>query len=333
MPCGYYLEEAEAEGEGVVTHRDRRHAAVRNGNAFAVDATSFFSRPGPASSTGWRSWHGRCTPRPTRNHPRLDHAAVIGTRRSARVVEGTMGASGTPVTRGVLSTSVGTHRGVHRARLGALHLDRADLGLVVPVHRDRARCVRAGPDHLAAGAVRRRRALARARPPACRSPARTEPGSSRSRSCGSPSVHALPAGAAVDQLGPDRAARRLAPDLRHDDREPCSAAPPRADAGGRAVVGFGGVTAIAAPRSPKAPTKRSASRSCSSRSRAMGSRSTSPHPSQRYGSLPVMARMLGLGAVWTAPLGLAGSAARRSRGDRRSRSRRSGRSARGSRSW
>ena len=27
---------------------------------------------------------------------------------------------------------------------------------------------------------------------------------------------------------------------------------------------------------------------------------------QRYGSLPVMARMLGLGAIWTAPLGLAG---------------------------
>ena len=48
MPCGYYLEEAEAEGEGVVTHPEIADTpAVRKGNAFAVDATSFFSRPGP----------------------------------------------------------------------------------------------------------------------------------------------------------------------------------------------------------------------------------------------------------------------------------------------
>jgi iron complex transport system substrate-binding protein len=48
MPCGYYLEEAEAEGAEVVAHAEIADTpAVRNGNAFAVDATSFFSRPGP----------------------------------------------------------------------------------------------------------------------------------------------------------------------------------------------------------------------------------------------------------------------------------------------
>jgi iron complex transport system substrate-binding protein len=48
MPCGYYLEEAEAEGEQVVAHPEIADTpAVRNGNAFAVDATSYFSRPGP----------------------------------------------------------------------------------------------------------------------------------------------------------------------------------------------------------------------------------------------------------------------------------------------
>ncbi|MET0799964.1 MAG: cobalamin-binding protein [Actinomycetota bacterium] len=48
MPCGYYLEEAEAEGERVVAHPEIADTpAARNGNVFAVDATSFFSRPGP----------------------------------------------------------------------------------------------------------------------------------------------------------------------------------------------------------------------------------------------------------------------------------------------
>jgi iron complex transport system substrate-binding protein len=48
MPCGYYLEEAEAEGERFIAHPEIADTpAVRNRNAFAVDATSFFSRPGP----------------------------------------------------------------------------------------------------------------------------------------------------------------------------------------------------------------------------------------------------------------------------------------------
>jgi iron complex transport system substrate-binding protein len=48
MPCGYYLEEAEGEAGGILTHPELREtSAVRNGNVFAVDATSYFSRPGP----------------------------------------------------------------------------------------------------------------------------------------------------------------------------------------------------------------------------------------------------------------------------------------------
>ncbi|MDH4112813.1 MAG: cobalamin-binding protein [Actinomycetota bacterium] len=48
MPCGYYLEEAEVEGVRVIEHPEIADTpAVRNHNAFAVDATSFFSRPGP----------------------------------------------------------------------------------------------------------------------------------------------------------------------------------------------------------------------------------------------------------------------------------------------
>jgi iron complex transport system substrate-binding protein len=48
MPCGYYLEEAEEEAARVFEHAELRETpAVRNGNVFAVDATSYFSRPGP----------------------------------------------------------------------------------------------------------------------------------------------------------------------------------------------------------------------------------------------------------------------------------------------
>jgi iron complex transport system substrate-binding protein len=48
MPCGYYLEEAEEEAAAVFRHAELQETpAVRNGNAFAVDATSYFSRPGP----------------------------------------------------------------------------------------------------------------------------------------------------------------------------------------------------------------------------------------------------------------------------------------------
>jgi iron complex transport system substrate-binding protein len=48
MPCGYYLEEAEEEGAALLAHPELADTpAARNGNVFAVDATSYFSRPGP----------------------------------------------------------------------------------------------------------------------------------------------------------------------------------------------------------------------------------------------------------------------------------------------
>jgi iron complex transport system substrate-binding protein len=48
MPCGYYLEEAEEEARTFLAHPEFADTpAARNGNVFAVDATSFFSRPGP----------------------------------------------------------------------------------------------------------------------------------------------------------------------------------------------------------------------------------------------------------------------------------------------
>jgi len=48
MPCGYYLEEAEDEARTFLQHPEFAETpAARNGNVFAVDATSYFSRPGP----------------------------------------------------------------------------------------------------------------------------------------------------------------------------------------------------------------------------------------------------------------------------------------------
>jgi iron complex transport system substrate-binding protein len=48
MPCGYYLEEAEDESRGFLEQPEfAATPAVRNGNVYAVDATSYFSRPGP----------------------------------------------------------------------------------------------------------------------------------------------------------------------------------------------------------------------------------------------------------------------------------------------
>ena len=48
MPCGYYLEEAEDESRAFLDQPEFADTpAVRNGNVYAVDATSYFSRPGP----------------------------------------------------------------------------------------------------------------------------------------------------------------------------------------------------------------------------------------------------------------------------------------------
>jgi iron complex transport system substrate-binding protein len=48
MPCGYYLEEAEEAASSFLGHPEFADTpAARNGNVYAVDATSYFSRPGP----------------------------------------------------------------------------------------------------------------------------------------------------------------------------------------------------------------------------------------------------------------------------------------------
>ncbi len=48
MPCGYDLDGAEDEGAELAAFPAfQRLPAARTGNAFAVDATSYFSRPGP----------------------------------------------------------------------------------------------------------------------------------------------------------------------------------------------------------------------------------------------------------------------------------------------
>jgi iron complex transport system substrate-binding protein len=48
MPCGYYLDEAEEEALKLFDNPEFADTpAAREGNVFAVDATSYFSRPGP----------------------------------------------------------------------------------------------------------------------------------------------------------------------------------------------------------------------------------------------------------------------------------------------
>ena len=48
MPCGYYLDEAEDEAFRLYAHPDfAATPAAREGSVFAVDASAYFSRPGP----------------------------------------------------------------------------------------------------------------------------------------------------------------------------------------------------------------------------------------------------------------------------------------------
>jgi iron complex transport system substrate-binding protein len=48
MPCGYYLDEAEEEALKLYDNPEFADtSAAREGNVFAVEATSYFSRPGP----------------------------------------------------------------------------------------------------------------------------------------------------------------------------------------------------------------------------------------------------------------------------------------------
>jgi iron complex transport system substrate-binding protein len=53
MPCGYYLEEAVDEGAQLFEQPEFASTpAARDGAVFAVDATSYFSRPGPRAVDG-----------------------------------------------------------------------------------------------------------------------------------------------------------------------------------------------------------------------------------------------------------------------------------------
>jgi iron complex transport system substrate-binding protein len=48
MPCGYYLEEAEEEAKLLYANAEFIETpAARERSVFAVDASSYFSRPGP----------------------------------------------------------------------------------------------------------------------------------------------------------------------------------------------------------------------------------------------------------------------------------------------
>jgi len=69
MPCGYYLEEAEEEAAQLYHNAEFWETpAAREGTVFAVDATSFFSRPGPRIVDGLEilAWavHPRAFPEP-----------------------------------------------------------------------------------------------------------------------------------------------------------------------------------------------------------------------------------------------------------------------------
>jgi iron complex transport system substrate-binding protein len=53
MPCGMYLQEAEVEAEHLRSIHDLAETpAARGGSLFAVDASSYFSRPGPRLAEG-----------------------------------------------------------------------------------------------------------------------------------------------------------------------------------------------------------------------------------------------------------------------------------------
>jgi iron complex transport system substrate-binding protein len=70
MPCGYYLEDAEAEAERLYEQPEFAGTpAARSGMVFAVDASSYFSRPGPRIVDGLEmlAWaiHPEAFPQPS----------------------------------------------------------------------------------------------------------------------------------------------------------------------------------------------------------------------------------------------------------------------------
>ena len=79
MPCGYYLDDAEAQADRLFRQPDFAGTPAARGNAvFAVDASSYFSRPGPRIVDGLEilAWaiHPEAFPEP-------DAEAVVRVRR------------------------------------------------------------------------------------------------------------------------------------------------------------------------------------------------------------------------------------------------------------
>ena len=70
MPCGYFLDEAEEEAGALYDNVDfAATPAAREGSVFAVDASAYFSRPGPRIVDGLEilAWaiHPEAFPEPT----------------------------------------------------------------------------------------------------------------------------------------------------------------------------------------------------------------------------------------------------------------------------
>jgi iron complex transport system substrate-binding protein len=70
MPCGYFLDEAEDEAAGLYGNPEFADTpAAREGSVFAVDASAYFSRPGPRIVDGLEilAWaiHPDAYPEPT----------------------------------------------------------------------------------------------------------------------------------------------------------------------------------------------------------------------------------------------------------------------------
>jgi len=70
MPCGYYLDEAEEEARALYAHPDfAATPAARERSVYAVDASSYFSRPGPRIVDGLEilAWavHPEAYPQPS----------------------------------------------------------------------------------------------------------------------------------------------------------------------------------------------------------------------------------------------------------------------------
>jgi iron complex transport system substrate-binding protein len=73
MPCGFSIERTERELGRLTSHPDwRRLPAVLNGRVFAVDAVSYFSRPGPRLVQGVEILAALCHP------SRFNHIVPVG---------------------------------------------------------------------------------------------------------------------------------------------------------------------------------------------------------------------------------------------------------------